>query len=255
MTWLSRVMSAVDHQRLFGQSDNELVAPGVDQRPAGFDGPSDDLGQIHPLPLQRDGPASDARDVQQVVDQPHEVLHLTLDDLARLHALRVGQLLEPQQMHGGPNRRQRVPDLVRQHRQELVLAPVGFPQRLFPIAEIRRDRLELRGPLGDALFELAIQPLELSRLAKQIHEDADLRPKNLRDDGNRHVVHGAAGVALEPVEFGQMDAGDEDDRRLLEPRVLAHHRRQLEPVELRHADIDQDHRHVGVEEMVERFAR
>ena len=129
------------------------------------------------------------------------------------------------------------------------------PQRLFPVAQIRRRRLQLRGSLGDAPLQFAIQPLQLPRLAKQIHEDADLGAQNLRNDRHRHVVDRAARVSLEPVEIGQMDAGDEDDRRLLKARVLAHHRRQLESVELRHADIDQDHGHVGVEQMIERLAR
>ena len=140
-------------------------------------------------------------------------------------ALRLGQFLEPQQVHRRPDGRQRISDLVRQHGQEFVLAAVGLPQRLFPIAQIRGRGLQLRRSLGDALLELAIQPLELPRLAKQIHEDADLRPQNLGNDRNRHVVDRAARVSLEPVEIRQMHAGDEDDRRLLKARMLAHHRR------------------------------
>jgi hypothetical protein len=52
-----------------------------------------------------------------------------------------------------------------------------------------------------------------------------------------------------------VDGGDEDDRRLLEARVLADHRRQLEPVELRHADVDQDDGDILLEQLLERFAR
>ena len=76
-----------------------------------------------------------------------QVLDLALDHVAGPRALRLGQLLQPQQLHGGADRRQRVAQLVGQHRQELVLAPVRLLQR-------RGRRLERRGALGDALLEL-----------------------------------------------------------------------------------------------------
>jgi hypothetical protein len=48
-----------------------------------------------------------------------------------------------------------------------------------------------------------------------------------------------------------MDGGDEDDRRLLEARMLAHHRRELKPVEIRHADVDQHDRDVVFQQELE----
>ena len=71
--------------------------------------------------------ARDARDVEQVVDQPHQVLDLALDRSRGLAAIagsgrRAGM---PSRCSGVADRRQRIAQLVRQHRQELVLAPVG----------------------------------------------------------------------------------------------------------------------------------
>ena len=47
-----------------------------------------------------------------------------------------------------------------------------------------------------------------------------------------------------------MDRRDENDRSLLEARVLANHRGELEAVELGHADVDQHDRHFRLEQML-----
>ena len=52
----------------------------------------------------------------------------------------------------------------------------------------------------------------------------------------------------------EMDRRDEDDRGLLEARMLADHRGELEAVELRHADVDQDDGDVVLEQMLQRLA-
>src|SRR5581483_3814800 len=105
-----------------------------------------------------------------------------------------------------------------------------FAQSLLPVPQLRRDCLQLCGPLRHALFELPVQTLELARLAEQVDEDAHLRPQDLGNDRDGHIVHGPAGVALEAIELGEMDARDENDRRLLEPWMLAHHPGELEAV-------------------------
>jgi hypothetical protein len=51
-----------------------------------------------------------------------------------------------------------------------------------------------------------------------------------------------------------MNRGNKNDRRLLKPRVLANHFRQLKAIQLRHADIHQDDRDVRLEKHFERFA-
>ena len=239
---------ALDRQQLLGQVEDQLVPPRVDRGPRGLDGPRDDRARRHRLALQRDHPARDARHVEQVVDQDHQVLDLAIDGVAGPGAVRLGQLLEAQQLHGGPDGRQRIAQLVRQHRQEFVLAPVRLPQR-------RRRGLELRGARGDAPFELGVQLLQRARLAIQLGEDADLGPQDLGHDRHRHVVDGAALVAAQPIELGHHHGRHEDDRRLLAARVLADHRGQLVAVEVRHADVDQDDGDLVLQQRLERLAR
>ena len=72
--------------------------------------------------------AGDAGDVQQVVDQPGQVLDLPLDHVAAPAELRLVRPLEAQHLHGVADRGQRVPQFVGQRRQELVLAAVGLLQ-------------------------------------------------------------------------------------------------------------------------------
>ncbi len=51
-----------------------------------------------------------------------------------------------------------------------------------------------------------------------------------------------------------MDGGNENHRNLLVTWMFADHRRELETVEIRHANINQDDSDIGFEEMLERLA-
>ena len=89
--------------------------------------------------------AIDARDIQQIVDQARELRRLALDDLLR--AARVLSVLRRvvEDVEAGADGRERVAELVRQHRHELVLAPVG----LLEPGVGRLQRLHGQLPLGD----------------------------------------------------------------------------------------------------------
>jgi len=50
-----------------------------------------------------------------------------------------------------------------------------------------------------------------------------------------------------------MDGGNEDDRGALKARMFADHRRQLEAVELGHANVHEDDGNVMLEEVFERL--
>ena len=84
-------------------------------------------------------------------------------------------------------------------------------------------RLELGGALLHAPLQLAVQALELARLAPQLGEDLDLGAQDLRNHGHRHVVDRAGLIAAHAVEIGQVDGGYEDDRRLLVARMVPQH--------------------------------
>ena len=149
-----------------------------------------------------------------------------------------------QELHRGADRGERIAEFVRQHREELVLPPVCLLQR-------GGRRLQFGGPQRDPFLELAVQALQGAGLAVEVGEDTDLGAQNLRHDRHRHVVDRSGRVAAQQVRIRHQDRGDEDDRRLLESRVLPDHRRQLVPVEVRHAHIDQDDRDLVLQKVVQ----
>ena len=90
----------------------------------------EDRLQGHPFLFQFDLAAADAADIQQIVDQAHHLVKLTLGDLARhleMLGRQIGSLQEPD---GVEDRRQGISQLVRQGRQKLVLSLVGVFQLL-----------------------------------------------------------------------------------------------------------------------------
>src|SRR5215468_3313523 len=99
-------------------------------------------------------------------------------------------------------------------------------------------RLQLRGSLCNARFELFVELLKLPGFAVELSEDLDLGAKHLRDHRDRHVVHGAHGVAPQSIYVGEVDRRDEDDRGFPAAWMLADHGGKLEAVQIWHADID-----------------
>ena len=103
---------------------------------------------------------------------------------------------------------------------------------------MRVRQLEPRVCLG----ETAVQLLQLAPLQMQLHQHGHLAAQDLRHHRDVHIVDRAELVALQPIELGDVHAGDEDDRRLLEARMLVDQGRGLEAVHARHADIEQHDR-------------
>ena len=83
-TCASRTGSASSAQRLARQRRrSSCVAAGVDQRPAGLDGAAHARRPARPRSVRSSIlPRRDARDVEQVVDQAHQVVDLALDHRA-----------------------------------------------------------------------------------------------------------------------------------------------------------------------------
>ena len=85
------------------------------------------MRQVQPLAAHLDLAQRDARDVHQVVDQLLEVAHVAPDHRDAPVALAL-QLRRARDGDRAADGRQRIAQLVREHRQELVLAPVGVEQ-------------------------------------------------------------------------------------------------------------------------------
>jgi hypothetical protein len=127
------------------------------------------------------------------------------------------------------------------------------PQALLALAQLGGRGFEGRRSLDDALLQLAIETFQLLGLAVELGEDLDLGAQDLRNHRHGDIVDRAVAIAAQEVQVCEEHGRDEDDRRLLEARMLAHHPRQLEAVQVGHEDVDQDDRDVGLQQVRERF--
>ena len=275
----------VDPERRIGNLGRELVPALLYQGLHDLDGARDQRRKLDRLARQVDLAARDARHIEQVVDQSREVRELPLDHVARPAQLWVGYRLHAHELYGTQNRRQRIAQLVREHREELVLVAVRLLQRLFrpgPLGNFALQRavrafelrigalqggiegfelagllrLQRRVGLGQALvrqLEIAVQLAQLAALAVQLDQHGDLAAQDLRHHRYGHVVDRPDLVALEAVELGHVHAGDEDDGSLLEARMVVDQPCRLETVHFRHADIEQHHGEFLAHELVQRL--
>ena len=125
--------------------DRQVVLALLDERAGHLQRARQHVAEIDAHALERDLAARDARHLEQVVDQSHQVLDLALDDGALLEQDVAGAQLH--QLQRGRDRRQRVAQLVPEHGQEFVLGAAG---------RLRLDRLGLerllrQHRLGDVL--------------------------------------------------------------------------------------------------------
>src|SRR5690606_30370886 len=92
----------------------------------------DDAGQVHARGGQADLSAGDAADVEQVVDEPGQLGHLAVDDVAAtLDVLRL-DVFQLHHRYRIGDRRQRVAEFMAEHRQERGHALALVFQRLDP---------------------------------------------------------------------------------------------------------------------------
>jgi hypothetical protein len=105
------------------------VAALLDERARQLDGGADDRVDLDGRPDELDLAGPDARGVEQIVDEAPEVAHLALDhgELAGV----VGRGAHADQLERARDRRERVAELVAEHREQLVL---GAAARLGGIA-------------------------------------------------------------------------------------------------------------------------
>ncbi|MNS55331.1 hypothetical protein D3C72_881630 [compost metagenome] len=100
-------------------------------------------GQLHAGAAQFQAPLRDARHFHQIVDQVRHVRHLPAQHVAGPAQLRIVQLRQAQHFQHIAHGRQRIAQLVRQGRQELVLAPVGGRQPFVEFASLLARQLQL----------------------------------------------------------------------------------------------------------------
>jgi Tfp pilus assembly protein FimT len=121
---------AVQEHRTVRQVDLQLVAVQVDIGAHHFQRVVDHRFQLDAAHLDRELAGVDARDVQQVVHQAHHLAQLAFHDVGGALGRLGVAAAQAQDVEAGADRRQRIAQLVRQGRQEFVLAAVGHDQRL-----------------------------------------------------------------------------------------------------------------------------
>src|ERR1700733_6312991 len=90
--------------------DREQVVTLLEKRAHHLDGKRYDLRHLHRGSLKRDLPAHEASDVEQVVDEPNEMVCLPFDDIELLRGLPGGAHLE--ESHRRDNGCEWIPELM-----------------------------------------------------------------------------------------------------------------------------------------------
>jgi hypothetical protein len=98
----------------------ESVDCGTDQR-----------FELQQLFLQANRATRNASDIQQIVNEVRHVMHLSLHDLTGHAQIRVRVFGLLENLSGSADRGKRITQLVRESREELILAPISLAQETF----------------------------------------------------------------------------------------------------------------------------
>jgi len=93
------------------------------------------LGEVEALAVERELAVCDAADVEEIADEPRHVPRLALDHGCRLHRLVARRIGDFQHVRGRGEGRERIAQLVAEHRQEFVF---GAARRLHLVHLPRR---------------------------------------------------------------------------------------------------------------------
>ena len=185
----------VDHQRPGRKRDRELLVAGARHGRDGVRRLRQRVAHREPLLLQPDLPPADARDVEELVDDPHHVPRLPFDD-GELPLRRARVPLH--HLERGDHRRQRIAQLVAEDGEKFVLAPVGILQVPQEPGVVQGDRRLRRDASEQALMLLR----EVSGSAVDECQAAE-EVGGAGGDGHREqAAHGSS------VEFGRLHGFD-----------------------------------------------
>ena len=126
---LCQTRAVTAHHQPFGRHvDGEAVAAAVDRAVAGGDSRLDHALDRNRLTHERDLALRRPRDVDQLLDQMPHARDLSVENFAQANQDGVAVLERAQHAGGVGDRRQRVAQLVREHREELALSALGQAQ-------------------------------------------------------------------------------------------------------------------------------
>ncbi len=156
----------VEQEPALGLRHRELVVARVEQRPGRLDGPGGDVVEEDALPLQGDLAAGHPRHVEQIVHQAHQARGLPLEHVGDAQRGCVRAVAPPQGAGGEDHGGQRVPELVPQHGEELVLALIGLLRLAVEPGVVDGQRGVPGQLLGE---ELVVGPVGRARAPRQHH--------------------------------------------------------------------------------------
>ena len=188
---------AVDEEQLARHRDLQLDALPAEDLSQVFAGAAHHPVELDALALQPDLAPRDARDVQQVVDESGHLLRLPVDHLTCTRRLLSGRRSPLEDVHAVPDRRERVPQLVREHGEEVVLAPVGVDESGIGRAQRLLSLLPLQGR-GDLVGN---RPHELHFVRGESR--ARPRPEGQGAEETTLGQQGMAGVGLDAPRLDQ----------------------------------------------------
>jgi len=154
------------------QLDAQVVVRRVDRGLAELERGPDHGAQIEAVAAQVDLAGGDSRDVEQLVDQLDEQAALPIHHAEHPLPHRRFARAVQQNLQTIAKRAERIAQLVREGRQELVLAPVGLAKRLFG-----------RGLANELIADLVLAPARAQRGV----DGADERSRRRRHVEKRHV--------------------------------------------------------------------
>ena len=163
---------AGDPDRLGRQRRLQRDLAGLELRPACLRRPLEELDDVDRLTDDADLLLRHARHVEQIVDEADEVVDLPFQHRADGAGIAAAVAGQAQHAQAVADRGQRIAQLVRQHRQELVLVAVRLDEGRGPLLEL----LDEAGLLGRHLLELPVLRL------------LDLAAKDAAIDGRQRIA-------------------------------------------------------------------
>ncbi|MNH98799.1 hypothetical protein D3C73_515490 [compost metagenome] len=211
---------AFEPQGLGRQGDRQVMRARLDLGSAGVHGGLDDALQTHTLALKGNLALIDPGDVEQVFDQPREVVGLNLHPRLDV-GLAVLVRLALQKLKTGAERHYRVAQLMAQHGDEVVFAAVRRAQGV-----------------GVGLQFIALGE-NLPALAIEVDEDVRLAAQDVGFDRFLDEVDGPGLIAPEPSLQIGASRRDEDDGDVARVHIAAHELGQLKTVHAWHLHVHQ----------------
>src|SRR3954470_19552148 len=106
------------------------MATPFDERPARLDRARNRRFKIYDLVLELDLPLADSTHVEEIIEEARHLMDLTLQHRVQRFMGRIASGRASQHLDDVPNWRQRIAQFMAEHREKLVLAAIGDPQKL-----------------------------------------------------------------------------------------------------------------------------